>query len=58
VALIARVFPALALLAPRPSSLVPAAGLAVAGIAVYLVIGSVAWRSVGGHAVRMLLARG
>jgi peptidoglycan biosynthesis protein MviN/MurJ (putative lipid II flippase) len=57
-ALIALVFPALALLAPRPSSLVPAAGLAVAGIAVYLVIGSVAWRSVGGHAVRMLLARG
>jgi peptidoglycan biosynthesis protein MviN/MurJ (putative lipid II flippase) len=57
-AVIAGVFPGLALLAPRPSSLVPAAGLAIVGILAYLVVGSVAWPSVGGRALRLLLTRG
>lgn len=57
-AAIAIVFPALAVVAPRPSGLVPATGLAIVGIAAYLVIGSLAWPSVGGRALRLLLARG
>jgi peptidoglycan biosynthesis protein MviN/MurJ (putative lipid II flippase) len=57
-AAIAIVFPALALLTPRPSGLVSAAALAVVGIVAYLVIGSVAWPSVGGRTLRLLLARG
>jgi putative peptidoglycan lipid II flippase len=57
-AVLALVFPALALVAPSPSGLVPAAALAAAGLVAYIAIGSVAWPSVGGRTVRLLLARG
>jgi hypothetical protein len=57
-AVIALVFPALALISPAPSGLVPAAALALVGLLAYLVIGTLAWRSVGGRTLRLLLARG
>jgi peptidoglycan biosynthesis protein MviN/MurJ (putative lipid II flippase) len=57
-AALALVFPALALLTPAPSGLVPAVALAAAGLLAYLVIGSLAWPSVGGRTLRLLLARG
>ena len=56
-AVITLVFPALSLVAPDPSGLIPAAALAIAGMAAYVVIGSLAWPSVGGRTVRLLLAR-
>jgi hypothetical protein len=49
---------ALGLLAPEPSSLIPAVALAVVGTLVYLLLGSLLWPSVGGRALRMLLTRG
>jgi peptidoglycan biosynthesis protein MviN/MurJ (putative lipid II flippase) len=56
-AVLALVFPALALLTPTPSGLVPAAALATAGLLVYGVIGTLAWPSVGGRTLRLLLSR-
>jgi hypothetical protein len=56
-AVIALVIPALALLTPAPSGLVPAVALSAAGLLAYLVIGSLAWPSVGGRTLRLLLER-
>jgi peptidoglycan biosynthesis protein MviN/MurJ (putative lipid II flippase) len=56
VAPIALVFPLLGLL--DPVSLVPAAGLAIVGVAAYVVLGFIAWPAVGRRAVLMLVARG
>jgi hypothetical protein len=54
---IALVYPALALLAPKPSGLLAATGLAVAGAALYVAIGYAVWPSVGRRALQLLLAR-
>jgi peptidoglycan biosynthesis protein MviN/MurJ (putative lipid II flippase) len=56
-ALLALVFPALALLTPTPSGLIPAAALATVGLLTYFVIGTLVWPSVGGRTLRLLLAR-
>jgi len=46
-----------ALLLPTPAGPWAALGLGTLGVGAYLVVGALAWPSVGGRAVRMLLTR-